>query len=66
MLKTDNSAAVFILNRIKTLEFDGIDLDYEGGYYGTDSPIYQIADAATEAGLKLTAAPYSNQSDWRG
>lgn len=66
LIKNNPSNAGKILSYIKnTLKFDGIDLDYEGGDYSPNSPIYPVAAAAVQAGLKLTAAPYGNQSQWQ-
>lgn len=65
LLEQDPSAANQILTAIKgSLGFDGIDLDYEGPDFSTSSPIYPVAKAAIAAGLKLTAAPFSNQGQW--
>ncbi|MDC0668178.1 hypothetical protein [Nannocystis radixulma] len=66
LVAKNRAAALKILSSVKNvLGFDGIDLDYEGGDYSPSSPIYAVAAAATAAGLKLTAAPYTNQSDWQ-
>ncbi len=66
LISSNKTAALKILSYVKdNLGFDGIDLDYEGGDYSSSSPIYPVAVAATKAGLKVTAAPYSNQSDWQ-
>lgn len=65
LIASDKAAARKILEHIKNvLGFDGIDLDYEGSDYSPSSPIYSVANAATEAGLKLTAAPYFGRSNW--
>ena len=65
LLSSNPSAAANIFSYIKNkLGFDGIDLDYEGGYYGSGSPIYAVGEAAAKAGLKLTAAPYGSKSEW--
>jgi hypothetical protein len=66
LISSNKAAALKILSYIKTnLYFDGIDLDYEGGNYSPSSPIYPVAAAAIQAGLKLTAAPYGSQSQWQ-
>lgn len=66
LLSSNKKAALKILSHIKNeLNFDGIDLDYEGGDFSPSSPIYSVADAAIEAGLKITAAPYFNPSGWQ-
>ena len=66
LISKDKKAALNILSFIKnTLGFDGIDLDYEAGNYTPPSPIYPVAEAAIEAGLKLTSAPYGDQSGWK-
>lgn len=66
-LATNTTAATQVLSYIKdNLGFDGIDIDYEGSTYTqSSSPIYPAATAAINAGLKLTAAPYCNMSDWQ-
>jgi len=64
LIATNRAAAEKILTCIKDeLEFDGIDLDYEDGI-DSSAPIYPVADAAIEAGLKVTAAPYFGKSSW--
>jgi hypothetical protein len=65
LLSSNKSAAQKILSQVKNeLGFDGIDLDYEGGDYSPGSPIYPVAAAAVEAGLALTAAPFSDRDQW--
>lgn len=66
LISSNPSAAANILDCIKnTLGFDGIDIDYEGGDFSSSSPMYALADAAAEAGLNVTAAPYWNMSGWQ-
>jgi hypothetical protein len=66
LIASDSAAATKILTHIKdTLGFDGIDLDYEDWDFSSSSPIYAVATAATQVGLKLTAAPYTMQSGWQ-
>ncbi len=66
LISSNKTAALKILSYIKNnLYFDGIDLDFEGGNYSSSSPIYPVAAAAIQAGLKLTAAPYNSQSEWQ-
>jgi hypothetical protein len=66
LIKNNSANAQKILSYIKnSLYFDGIDLDDESGNYSPGSPIYTVADAAIQAGLKLTAAPYFDQPDWQ-
>lgn len=65
LIKSNNAAASKILSYIKnTLKVDGIDLDWEGSDYSPNSPLYSVAAAAIQAGLKLTAAPFFNKSAW--
>ena len=65
LVSSNKTAAQKILSYIKNeLGFDGVDLDYEG-QISPSSPIYAVAVAAIEAGLKLTAAPYYNKSGWQ-
>lgn len=64
LISNDSAAAQKILSHVKNdLGFDGIDLDYEG-WMGPSAPIYPVADAAVQAGLKVTAAPYGDRTDW--
>lgn len=66
LIKNNAANAQKILTYIKNnLFFDGVDLDYEGGDYSANSPIYPVAAAAIKAGLKLTAAPFNSQSAWQ-
>lgn len=66
LIASDPTAAASILSHIRdTLGFDGIDLDYEGWSFGAGSPPYVLAAAAVQAGLKVTAAPYTLQSEWQ-
>ena len=65
LLTSNNTAAINILKYIKnTLGVDGIDLDYESDT-SSSSNMYPVALAAISVGLKLTAAPYQNPSDWQ-
>lgn len=64
LISTNHAAARTIFLCIKhDLGFDGIDLDYEGEINKL-SPIYPVANAAIQAGLKITAAPYAAKPDW--
>lgn len=66
LLASDPSAAQSILAHIRNdLGFDGIDLDYEGGDFSPSSPMYALADAAVEARLNVTAAPYYDLPGWQ-
>lgn len=66
LISTNRPLGLQILSTIKGyLGFDGIDLDYEDSNLGSGSPIYVVAEAAVAAGLKLTAAPYRQLSDWQ-
>jgi hypothetical protein len=65
LIKSNNAAATKIMSYIKnTLKFDGVDLDWEGNDYSPNSPLYSVAAAAVQAGLKLTAAPFFNKPAW--
>ncbi len=66
LISQNPTAAQNILSHIKnTLGFDGIDIDDESGDFSSNSPLYALSDAAITAGLKLTAAPFVLQSEWR-
>ncbi len=66
LISSNKAAALKILSYVKNnLYFDGIDLDFEGGDYSPSSPIYAVAAAAIQTGLKLTAAPFNSQSEWQ-
>lgn len=65
LLNTNNAGAINILNYLKTtMGLDGVDLDYEGDT-SSSSNMYPVAAAAASVGLKVTAAPYQNLSDWQ-
>jgi hypothetical protein len=65
LLASNPPAARQILTTLReTLGFDGIDLDDESGDYSPGDPIYVVATAAIQAGLKVTAAPYMDEPDW--
>ena len=64
LINDNPSAAQKIFSHIKDhLGVDGIDLDYEGSI-DSSAPIYPVADAAVQVGLKITAAPYFGKSSW--
>lgn len=64
LLSTNHAAAMNILTYLKnTLGLDGIDIDYESDT-SSSSNMYPLAAAAVSVGLKITAAPYYNDSDW--
>ncbi|MES0490441.1 MAG: hypothetical protein ABUK01_10640 [Leptospirales bacterium] len=66
LISSNPAAAAKILSYIKNnLGFDGIDLDYEGSDFSTTSPVYTVALAAINVGLKVTAAPYWGKENWQ-
>lgn len=48
-----------------TLGVDGIDLDYEGYDFSPTGSLYVLSQACVTAGLKVTAAPFGNLTDWQ-
>mgnify|MGYP006279448187 CR=1 FL=1 len=66
LLSSNKTAAMQILTCTKNdLGLDGIDIDYEYSDFSNTSPLFTLASAAIEAGLKLTAAPFMMQSCWQ-
>lgn len=65
-LKTQGAAFTQkVLSYLKnTMHLDGIDLDYEGGNFDKDGSLYFATEQIIAAGMKITAAPYDNSSEW--